>query len=60
MLHAADLAVDWIGDKLYVAETLSHRILEYDLHTQQMREVVDTGTGSTPISIAVYPYPGLG
>ena len=56
----ADLAVDWIGDKLYIVETSSQRIQEYDLRTQQMRELVNTGESSQPVSVAVYPYPGQG
>lgn len=59
-LHAADLAVDWIADKLYVTESDAQKIQEYDLHTEQMREVVTTGAQSRPVSIAVYPYPGQG
>lgn len=60
---SADLAVDWIGDKLYVVETTAQRIQEYDLHTQQMRVLVNTGrpgVESEPVSVAVYPYPGQG
>lgn len=55
-----DLAVDWIEDKLYVVESRAQRILEYDLRTQQNRTVLDTGPGSRPVSIAIYPYPGRG
>lgn len=57
---AADLAMDWIGDKLYITESTAQRIQEYDLHTRELREVVNTGAGSRPVSIAVYPYPGQG
>lgn len=57
---AADLAVDWISDKLYVVEPNAQRIQEYDLHTEQMRVVVNTGESSKPVSVAVYPYPGQG
>lgn len=56
----ADLAVDWIGDKLYVTESIARRIQEYDLQTGELREVVDTGADSRPVSVAVYPYPGQG
>lgn len=60
MSPIADLAVDWIGDKLYVTESSAWRIQEYNLHTQETRVVVNTGAGSRPISVAVYPYPGQG
>jgi hypothetical protein len=55
-----DLAVDWIGDKLYIVESGARRIHEYDLHTGQMRVVVNTAPSGSPINIAVYPYPGHG
>lgn len=52
------MSVDWIGDKVYVAEDGTGRILEYDLTTNTTREVVDTG--GRPVSLSVYPYPGQG
>ena len=52
------MGVDWIGDRLYVVESAGQRILEYDLTTEETREVVNTG--GHPVSIAVYPYPGQG
>lgn len=59
-LCTGDVAVDWITDKVYIVERNGKRIQEYDLGTQQLREVVSTGESSKPVSVAVYPYPGEG
>lgn len=53
-----DVTVDWIGNKTYISEQTSGRIIEYDLTTSETREVVNTG--GIPVSLAVYPYPRQG
>lgn len=56
-MNTADLAVDWINDKLYVADSAGP-IIEYDLVTKATRVVVNTG--ANPTGIVVYPYPNYG
>ncbi len=56
-VNTADLAVDWINDKLYVADSAGP-IIEYDLVTKATRVVVNTG--ANPTGIVVYPYPNYG
>ena len=57
---AADLAVDWINNKLYVTAAGGGAIIEYDLVTEQKRVVIQTGSSSWPSGIVVYPYPNYG
>ncbi|CAI8057765.1 Low-density lipoprotein receptor-related protein 4 [Geodia barretti] len=51
----ADLAVDWIHDKLYWSDSGFKRIEEVDLHTNERRIVVQLDSGSNPVGLAVYP-----
>ena len=53
--YVADLAVDWIHDKLYWSDSGSKRIEEVDLHTNERRIVVQLDSGSNPVGLAVYP-----
>lgn len=56
----ADLAVDWINNKLYWTDRDYKQIEVYDLMTSERRVVVTTGPSSLPLGLAVYPYPGYG
>ena len=56
----ADLAVDWINDKLYWTDRDLRKIEEYDLSTAQRRIVQEMDVGSTPLGLAVYPLEGSG
>jgi hypothetical protein len=51
----ADLAVDWIHDKLYWSDSGFKRIEEVDLHTSERRIVVQLDSSSNPHGLAVYP-----
>ena len=55
LMYVADLAVDWIHDKLYWSDSGSKRIEEVDLHTNERRIVVQLDSGSNPVGLAVYP-----
>ena len=59
-INTADVAVDWINDKLYFTERRAGKIGEYDLNTGKRKEVLATGRGSMPENIAVYPFPNYG
>ena len=54
--------VDWLNDKLYWIDTELRQIEEYDLITGTRRVVASTGAEgeSTPITLALYPYPNYG
>lgn len=57
-----DLAVDWLNDKLYWADSEQRQIEEYDLNSGLRRIVTSTGDSgsSTPVAMALYPYPNYG
>ena len=55
MLSIADLAVDWIHDKLYWSDSDLKIIEEVDLHTLERRVVVQLPSNSNPLGLAVYP-----
>lgn len=59
---SADLAVDWLNDKLYWVDRNLRQVEEYDLKTGYRSVVVSTGTtdSSYPAALALYPYPNYG
>ena len=60
--HAADMAVDWLNDRLYWVDRELRQISEFDLTTGHRSVVLTTGEAglSAPSAIALYPYPNYG
>jgi hypothetical protein len=58
----ADLAVDWLNDRLYWVDRSLRLIGEYDLRTHHRSVVLTTGApgASNPSALALYPYPDYG
>ena len=50
-----DIAVDWVSNKLYWADSVWARIEALDLNNSVRVEVLQTGTNSVPRAIAVDP-----
>ena len=61
-LSTADLAVDWINDKVYWVDRGLRHIEEYDIISGHRRVVASTGNvdQSSPGGLALYPYPNHG
>lgn len=57
-VHAEDLAVDWINDKLYWTDGFYARIGVLDLESLQQRALVEIGAQSQPRAIVVDPTTG--
>ena len=55
----ADLAVDWINDKLYWT-VRKGKIEEMDLETKERRIVIEADKAAAFNGITVYPYPDYG
>ena len=59
-IPAADLAVDWISDKLYFTVRDAGRIEERDLKTGEKRVVLQSGEPAAFNGLVVFPYPDRG
>ena len=55
----ADLAVDWINDKLYWT-VRKGKIEEMDLETKQRTVLIEADKAAAFNGIIVYPYPNYG
>ena len=62
LYHSADLAVDWLNDRLYWVDRNLRQIGEYDLHTRHRSIVITTGApgSSHPAALVLFPYPNYG
>ena len=53
--------MNWLDNKIYITDRTARSIVEYDIVTEMTRDVLsDTGPGSDPKGISVYPYPDYG
>ena len=57
---SADVAVDWINDKLYWSDRDYKKIEEVDIITRQRRIVIQLDATSIPLGLVVYPLEGHG
>ena len=57
---AADLAVDWINDKLYWTIQDEGKIEELDLETGVRKTIIQSEGEAAFNGLVVYPYPNYG
>ena len=55
MLCAADIAVDWLNNILYIAGGFGHDVLQYSLSSTNVKVAVSTPS-SHPTSLVVLPH----